>query len=355
MTDLPVSQRAREAAAAIIALYHDPLWSPYSVLTGLADGAGAVQAFARFERDMVTAAPQKCDHGGENFQRRVQPWLMACFGKKIARNRKERNHRFLEEALELVQACGCTASEAHQLVEYVFGRPIGEPNQEVGGVMVTLAALCLANGLDMHEAGEIELARIWTKVEAIRDKQAAKPKHSPLPISIPPASPDNSALAALLCVIHRDGGQRIDAIGLAAATDEAMRISSERIAEVERLREVVERTKRKYTDDEITHGLSIYRQCISEGNCEDVSFEAALENMHGANNTPDDMIQRVEDRATAAEAEVARLREAGEGLLPFTAHAIGCAIYQRSWATSEPDCTCGMDEARAALNAQGGE
>jgi len=107
---------------------------------------------------------------------------MACFGEKIAGDTDERNHRFLEEALELVQACSCTAHEAHQLVDYVYGRPVGEKGQEVGGVMVTLAALCLAQGLDMHTAGETELARIWTKVEAIRAKQAAKPKYSPLPM-----------------------------------------------------------------------------------------------------------------------------------------------------------------------------
>lgn len=117
----------------------------------------------------------------QTFQDRVQPWLLACFGEMIAGDREERNHRFLEEALELVQATGCTASEAHQLVDYVFGRDVGDPPQEVGGVMVTLAALCLANGMDMHDAAEVELARIWTKVEAIRAKQAAKPKHSPLP------------------------------------------------------------------------------------------------------------------------------------------------------------------------------
>lgn len=117
----------------------------------------------------------------EPFQVRVQPWMQACFGAEIASDKVERNHRFLEEALELVQACGCTQSEAHQLVDYVFRRPVGEKHQEVGGVMVTLAALCLAQGLDMHQAGEVELARIWTKVDAIRAKQAAKPKHSPLP------------------------------------------------------------------------------------------------------------------------------------------------------------------------------
>lgn len=40
----------------------------------------------------------------------------------------------LEEALELVQSNGCTASEAHQLVDYVFGRPIGDRKEEIGAV-----------------------------------------------------------------------------------------------------------------------------------------------------------------------------------------------------------------------------
>jgi hypothetical protein len=129
----------------------------------------------------------------DSFQGRVQPWMMACFGAEISADGAERNHRLLEESLELVQACGCTASDAHQLVEYVYGRPVGERAQEVGGVMVTLAALCLAQGLDMHTAGETELARIWTKVEAIRAKQAAKPKHSPLPAAAPQVVADERA------------------------------------------------------------------------------------------------------------------------------------------------------------------
>lgn len=132
----------------------------------------------------------------DTFQQRVQPWMMACFGEKIAGDREERNHRFLEESLELVQACGCTANEAHQLVDYVYGRPVGERAQEVGGVMVALAALCLAQGLDMHAAGETELARIWTKVEAIRAKQAAKPKHSPLPVAAAQLVADEKAALA---------------------------------------------------------------------------------------------------------------------------------------------------------------
>ncbi|WP_218179140.1 hypothetical protein [Pseudomonas gingeri] len=137
-----------------------------------------------------------------SFQQRVQPWMLACFGEMIAGDREERNHRFLEEALELVQSLGATADEAHQLVDYVYGRPVGEPGQEVGGVMVTLAALCQANSLDMHQQAETELARIWTKVEQIRAKQASKPQFGPLPgvypdrVSMPPSGPGASIVSA---------------------------------------------------------------------------------------------------------------------------------------------------------------
>lgn len=122
---------------------------------------------------------------GWPFQQRVLEWLMACFSMEVCRDGTERNHRFLEEALELVQSLGCTRSEAHQLVDYVFARPVGEPVQELGGVMVTLAALCFPHDLDMNEAAERELARVWTKIDKIRAKQAAKPKHSPLPEHLP--------------------------------------------------------------------------------------------------------------------------------------------------------------------------
>lgn len=121
------------------------------------------------------------------YQKRVINWLMECFSMEICRDTVERNHRFLEESLELVQSLGCTASEAHQLVDYVYGRPVGEPEQEAGGVMVTLVALCFAADLDAQECGEKELARIWTKIDKIRAKQAAKPKHSPLPAAPPQA------------------------------------------------------------------------------------------------------------------------------------------------------------------------
>lgn len=131
---------------------------------------------------MISSTIEAGQSKPETFQSRVAPWLEACFGQQIASNRVERNHRMLEEALELVQACGCSQQDAHSLVDYTFGRPVGDPAQEVGGVMVTLAALCLANDLDMHKAGEAELSRVWGKIDKIREKQAAKPKGSPLPM-----------------------------------------------------------------------------------------------------------------------------------------------------------------------------
>lgn len=118
------------------------------------------------------------------FQQRVQTWMLECFSMDICRDTQERCHRFTEEALELVQSLGMTASEAHQLVDYVYGRPAGETHQEVGGVMVTLAALCQSQEqLDMEAEGEVELQRIWKNIEKIRAKQAAKPKLSPLPLA----------------------------------------------------------------------------------------------------------------------------------------------------------------------------
>lgn len=118
-------------------------------------------------------------HSGA-FQSKVVDWLRACFGD-VSRDQEERTHRFLEEAIELAQASGCTKYEAMQLVDYVYSRPKGEIDQEVGGVMVTLAGLCSASGVDMQDAADRELARNWERIADIRAKRAAKRKGSPLP------------------------------------------------------------------------------------------------------------------------------------------------------------------------------
>lgn len=113
---------------------------------------------------------------GPSFQDRVGAWCEACFGKEKAEDTKERLWRFGEEALELMQAGDATRDDINVLADYVWGRPKGEFNQEVGGVMNTLAALCYAKGVDMMGEGEIEVARINRPevMEKIRAKQKAK-------------------------------------------------------------------------------------------------------------------------------------------------------------------------------------
>jgi len=111
----------------------------------------------------------------KSFQERVQPWMIECFGEEITLNKDERNFRFCEESLELVQAGGMTKEQVLRMVDYVYGRPVGELAQEVGGVQVTLATLCTAHNIDLNGVAETELARVWTKVDKIRAKQAAKP------------------------------------------------------------------------------------------------------------------------------------------------------------------------------------
>lgn len=154
---------------------------------------------------------------GRPFQDRVNDWMLVCFGPEISEDRLERGDRFIEEALELAQTVpDFTAARAHALVSYVFGRDVGERHQEVGGVMVTLAALCNTFGVNITEAAERELARVWTKVDAIRAKQAVKPTGSALPIACAPAED--------MYLIRKGGGYyRPDAAGYTTNVAEAGR------------------------------------------------------------------------------------------------------------------------------------
>lgn len=113
----------------------------------------------------------------KNFQQRVGAWLDKNFSSyESVVDLRTRNLQFLEEAAELVQALGLSEADAHRVVSYVYGRPVGDPPQEVGGVMVSLSALCHSTGLDMESAGNTELARIDCPevVSIILEKHEAK-------------------------------------------------------------------------------------------------------------------------------------------------------------------------------------
>lgn len=113
----------------------------------------------------------------KDFQDRVRHWLKFAFEERfphIIDCKRERNHRFLEESLELVQACGLPEIEAIELVKYVYSRPVGEIFQEAGGVSTTFSALCHTHGINVNHAAETELERDYRVVDKIRTRQALK-------------------------------------------------------------------------------------------------------------------------------------------------------------------------------------
>lgn len=114
-----------------------------------------------------------------SFQIRCMKWILAWLNTNLVWNKQERNQRFLEEALELVQSLDMDAATAHKLVDYVFSRPPGEPKQELGGVMNTLAILAETNSMSMWQSAEDELARCWNNIDKIREKQKGKPILTP--------------------------------------------------------------------------------------------------------------------------------------------------------------------------------
>lgn len=118
-----------------------------------------------------------------DFQSAIVEWGLETFGPEITNDKTERAHRFGEEAIELLQAAGVDKTEVLQLVDYVYGRPKGEMWNEIGGVMVCLAALCHAFKLSLIKCMMREYTRINTPemIAKIRAKNAAKPKFSPLP------------------------------------------------------------------------------------------------------------------------------------------------------------------------------
>lgn len=100
------------------------------------------------------------DHGYRDArQSDAFAWGGRTFGE-INLNKRERARRFIEEALELVQAAGLPLSSVADIAHHVYEKPPGEPAQEAGGVGVTLLMLCQVLGISADFAERKELARV---------------------------------------------------------------------------------------------------------------------------------------------------------------------------------------------------
>lgn len=128
------------------------------------------------------------------FQDQVASWMAMCFGPEVSADKKERAFRFLEEALELAQASGVSRGEAGLQLTYTYNRPEGKVEDEVGQVLLTLAALCNAHALNLGEQSWQALYSAWARIDTIRAKWKSKPqRNGPLPGAI--QTPDEDWLA----------------------------------------------------------------------------------------------------------------------------------------------------------------
>jgi hypothetical protein len=147
--------------------------------------AGTIQIDGWYKAIDISVAPMYVDNKGnvpgkvqrifEFFQKQVMYWFRECFTEeKDEFNLDERALRYAEESVELVQSCDISREKMHEVVDYVYNRPKGEFEQEVGGALTTMAVLCESRKKDMIECGFNELSRIWTKIPLIREKQKTK-------------------------------------------------------------------------------------------------------------------------------------------------------------------------------------
>lgn len=95
----------------------------------------------------------------KNWQSMIGKWVVKTFGHESMTSH-ERSMRFLEEAMELVQAHGITRDEVAHLSGRVYSKPVGKPRQEVGGVFVTFLAFCDHHQYDSFDCLKTEWSRI---------------------------------------------------------------------------------------------------------------------------------------------------------------------------------------------------
>lgn len=115
------------------------------------------------EPGAVSDASGDMSSGRNRRQAETHAWCVAAFGDHDARSIPQRGLRLIEEAIETAQACGCDPAMLHRLIDHVYAKPVGELQQELGGLGVTLLALAEAAGVSADEAERREVARVRAK------------------------------------------------------------------------------------------------------------------------------------------------------------------------------------------------
>lgn len=104
----------------------------------------------------------------------VWDWGVRCFGQEHMTDHKVRALRAAEEMIELNQVIGVDKEKLHLLIDTVYSRPVGNTEQEIGGIMVTMLVLCKSlrhgwvyrthlDGHDIQRCTENEILRCLSK------------------------------------------------------------------------------------------------------------------------------------------------------------------------------------------------
>jgi NTP pyrophosphatase (non-canonical NTP hydrolase) len=112
-----------------------------------------------------------------HIQEAVHEWYETLFrGTPEEHTKKTLAMRFLEEALELAQACDLEKEDVYRQLRYTFSRPKGTVEEEIAGVMMTLQHIGNMENIDIQDATLAELERISTPEmrKKIYDKQSYK-------------------------------------------------------------------------------------------------------------------------------------------------------------------------------------
>lgn len=110
-----------------------------------------------------------------NLADRTARWVVRTFGLPNLTDRRERARRIVEEAIEVAQSEGIDEARVRRLVERVYSRPVGMIGDEIGGLLLTIAAW-QANTPSMSPFVEAERL-LSTKLEP-GDPERFRAKHA---------------------------------------------------------------------------------------------------------------------------------------------------------------------------------
>ena len=87
-------------------------------------------------------------------------WAANAFGTAQMLSPQIRSLRAFEEIAEFAQCVGVPQEKLYLVIDTVFSRPRGDPQQELGGVMMTAILLCMACCADPDRVFLDELERV---------------------------------------------------------------------------------------------------------------------------------------------------------------------------------------------------